>query len=117
MTAPFAFSQAGVRCTKGDARLEMKLVDSGFNQLFLTPFAMMMQAGYEKETEDGCEKSTMVAGQPGWETWNTERKDGTVNAFVGKRFLLTVDGNNVDNVQVLHEIAGRIDMTKLSALT
>lgn len=116
MTSPFAFSQAEVRYTKGDARLEMKLVDSGFNQLFLAPFAMMMQSGYEKETEDGYEKSAMVAGQPGWEKWSTERKDGAINAFVGKRFLLTVEGDGVENVKVLHDAAAKLDMARLAAL-
>jgi hypothetical protein len=116
MTSPFAFSQAEVRYTKGDARLEMKIVDSGFNQLLFTPYMMLMQSGYEKETSDGYEKSTTVHGQPGWEKWNTERKDGAVNAFVGKRFLLTVEGDNVDDVKLLHEIAGRIDMNRLAAL-
>jgi hypothetical protein len=67
MTAPFAFSQAEVRYNKGDARVEIKIVDSGFNQLLFTPFAMFMQAGYEKETSNGYEKSTTVGGQPGWE--------------------------------------------------
>lgn len=116
MTSPFAFSQAEVRYTKGDARLEMKLVDSGFNQLFLAPFAMMMQSGYEKETEDGYEKSAMVAGQPGWEKWSTERKDGAINAFVGKRFLLTIEGDGVENVKVLHDAAAKLDMARLAAL-
>lgn len=116
MTAPFPFSQAEVRYTKGDANIEMKLVDSGFNQLLVSPFAMMMQAGYEKETEEGYEKSTMVGGQPGWEKWSDEQKDGSVNAFVGKRFLLTVEGNDIDSVKVLHEVAGKIDMAKLAAL-
>jgi hypothetical protein len=116
MTVPFSFSQAEVRYTKGDARLEMKIVDSGFNQLLLTPYAMLMQTGYEKETQDGYEKSTTVNGQPGWEKWESESKDGEVNAFVGKRFLLTIEGSNLDDVKVLHEIAGKVDMGKLSAL-
>ncbi len=116
MTAPFAFSQAEVRYNKGDARIEMKLVDSGFNQLFFTPFAMMMQAGYEKETQSGYEKSTTVAGMPGWEKWNTEGKDGEVNALVGKRFLLSIEGSNIDDVKALHAIAATIDLTKLAAL-
>ena len=85
MTAPFQFSQAEVRYRKGNSRLEIKIVDSGFNQLLFTPFTMFMQAGYEKETSSGYEKSTTVGGQPGWEKWNTEGKDGEVNAFVGKR--------------------------------
>ena len=116
MTAPFAYSQAEVRYNKGDARIEMKLVDSGFNQMLFTPFAMMMQAGYEKETQSGYEKSATVAGMPGWEKWNTEGKDGSVNALVGKRFLLSIEGNNVADVKALHAIAAKIDMNKLAAL-
>ena len=116
MTAPFAFSQAEVRYNKGDARIEMKLVDSGFNQMLFTQFAMMMQAGYEKETQSGYEKSATVAGMPGWEKWNTEGKDGSVNALVGKRFLLSIEGDNVADVKALHAIAAKIDMNKLAAL-
>lgn len=116
MTAPFAFSQAEVRYAKGDSQIEMKLVDSGFNQLLFTPFAMMMQAGYEKETQSGYEKSTTVAGMPGWEKWNTDGKDGSVNALVGKRFILSIEGSNVPDVKALHAIAAKIDMNKLAAL-
>ena len=94
----------------------MKIVDSGFNQLLLAPYAMMLQSGYEKETERGYEKSTLVAGQPGWEKWNTEGKDGELNAFIGKRFLLTVEGNNIDDVKALHEIVSKVDVGKLAAL-
>jgi hypothetical protein len=116
MTAPFAFSQAEVRYNKGDSRLEIKIVDSGFNQLLFTPFAMFMQAGYEKETSSGYEKSTTVGGQPGWEKWNTEGKDGEVNAFVGKRYILTVEGRNVDDIKVLHDVVGKLDLARLAAM-
>ncbi len=116
MTAPFKFSQAEVRYKKGDSSLELKIIDSGFNQLLFTPYAMFMQAGYEKETSSGYEKSTMVGDQPGWEKWNTEGKDGEVNAFVDKRFILTVEGRNVDDIKVLHDIIGKIDMAKLAAM-
>jgi hypothetical protein len=116
MTSPFAFSQAEVRYSKGDSQIEMKIVDSGFNQLLFTPFAMMMQAGYEKETQSGYEKSTTVAGMPGWEKWNTDGKDGSVNALVGKRFLLSIEGRNVPDVKALHAIAAKIDLSKLAAL-
>ena len=116
MSSPFAFSQAEVTYTKGDSRIDLKMVDSGFNQLLLTPYAMFLQAGYEKETSDGYEKSTQVNGQPGWEKWNSEGKDGELNALVGKRFLVTIEGNQIDDAKVLHEVAGKIDMGKLAAL-
>jgi hypothetical protein len=116
MTAPFAFSQAEVHYKKDESRLQVKIVDSGFNQILFTPFAMFMQAGYEKETSSGYEKSTTVGGQPGWEKWNTEGKDGEVNAFVGKRFILSVEGRNVNDIKVLHDIIGKIDLPKLAAM-
>ena len=116
MTAPFPFSQAEVRYKKDDSRLEIKIMDSGFNQLLFTPYAMFMQAGYEKETSNGYEKSTTVGGQPGWEKWNTEGKDGQVNAFVGKRYILSVEGRNVEDIKVLHDVVGKIDLGKLAAM-
>jgi hypothetical protein len=103
---------------KGESRIEMKIVDSGFNQMLFTPFAMFMQAGYEKETSSGYEKSTTVGDQPGWEKWNTDGKDGEVNAFVAKRFILTVEGRNVDDIKVLHDvIAGRLPAYEVTATT
>ena len=116
MTAPFSFSQAEARYRKGESRVEIKIVDSGLNQLLFTPFAMFMQAGYEKETSSGYEKSTTMGGQPGMEKWNTEGKDGEVMAFVGKRYTLSVEGRNVDYIKVLRDIVGKVDLPKLAAM-
>jgi hypothetical protein len=116
MSSPFKFSQAEVRYTKGDSRIELKIVDSGFNQLLLTPYAMFLTAGYEKETSDGYEKSTKVNGQPGWEKWDSSGKDGELNALVGKRFLVQIEGRGIEDTKLLHELAGKIDMAKLSTL-
>ena len=74
----------------------MKIVDSAFNQILIAPWAMFLSAGYEKETDDGYEKSTTVAGQPGFEKWNTPRKEGELNLVVAKRFLVSVEGDRLD---------------------
>lgn len=116
MSSPFKYSQAEVEYTKGDARVTLKMVDSGFNQLLLTPYAMFLTAGYEKETADGYEKSTKVNGEPGWEKWDSSGKDGELNALVGKRFLVQIEGRRIDDTKPLHDFAGRIDMGKLAAL-
>lgn len=116
MSSPFKYSQAEVHYTKDDARITLKMMDSGFNQLLLTPYAMFLTAGYEKETSDGYEKSTKVNGEPGWEKWNDSGKDGELNALVGKRFLVQIEGRQINDIKALHELAGKIDMAKLSAL-
>ena len=116
MTAPFSFSQAAVRYRKGNSRVDIKIVDSGFNQLLFTPFTMFMQAGYEKETSSGYEKSTTVGGQPGWEKWHIEGRDGEVMASSRKRYILRVEGRNVDDIKVLHDVVGKVDLATLAAM-
>jgi hypothetical protein len=116
MSSPFSYSQAEVEYTKGDSRIEMKMVDSGLNQLLLTPYTMFLTAGYEKETSDGYEKSTKVNGQPGWEKWNGSSKNGELSALVNKRFVVTVEGHGIEDNKVLQEFAGKVDMGKVAAL-
>jgi hypothetical protein len=116
MTSPFPYSQAEVQYTKGEASIRGKIVDSGFNQLLIAPFSMFLAAGYEKETSSGYEKSTKVGDFPGWEKWNSDGKDGELNAVVGKRFIVTYEGSNIDDTKVLHEIAGKTDLAKLASI-
>ncbi|MBE3134283.1 MAG: hypothetical protein IMZ55_12475, partial [Acidobacteria bacterium] len=40
MTAPIAISQSQLDYTKGDARINAKIVDSGNNRMFMAPFMM-----------------------------------------------------------------------------
>ena len=116
MTAPVPFSEASVTYRQGDANIQAKIIDSGFNQILMAPFAMFLSAGYEKETEDGYEKSVKVGEYPGWEKWNSGSKDGELNAVVGKRFLLTLEGNGLESTKVLYDLAQATDLAKLAAI-
>lgn len=116
MSAPVAFSQTEARYSNGKQSIEVKIVDSAFNQILVAPWAMFLTAGYEKETDDGYEKSTTLNGHPGFEKWNSERKDGEINLVVAKRFLVSVEGDGLSDVKELHDFAGRVDFGKLSAL-
>ena len=63
---------------------------------------------------DGYEKSINVSGNPGFERWNSESKDGELNLVVAKRFLVTVEGNNIGDTKVLQEFAAKVDTAKLA---
>jgi hypothetical protein len=116
MTAPVAFSQAEADYTMGDANITVKVVDSAFSQMLIAPWAMFLSAGYEKQTGDGYEKSVNVGGNPGFERFSTSSKDGELNLVVDKRFLVTVEGDNINDTKVLHDFASKVDTSKLSAL-
>ena len=116
MTSPVAFSQAEADYTMGDATINVKIVDSVFSQMLIAPWAMFLTTGYEKQTSDGYEKSTNVRGNPGFERWSTSGKNGELNLVVAKRFLVTIDGNNIADTKVLHDFATKIDSSKLTEL-
>jgi hypothetical protein len=116
MTMPVPFSQTEATYTNGEAEIEVKIVDSAFSSLLVAPWAMFLTAGYEKETSDGYEKSVNVGGNPGFEKWNTDDKDGELNLVVAKRFLVTIEGNRIGDAKVLHEFASKLDTGKLATL-
>jgi hypothetical protein len=116
MTSPVSFSKASVTYRKGEAQIEASLVDSGFNQLLLLPYAWISNMGYEKETESGYEKAVKVAGHPGFEKWDGAGREAEVNAFVSKRFILQLEGSNVDDARVLHQLAEAANLGKLAAM-
>lgn len=116
MTAPFAFSQASVTFKKGEAEIEQKIMDSGFNQLLFAPFAMFMASGYEKETQDGFERSVTINGNPGWERWDKGTKNGELNVVVNKRFLIELEGHQIDDVKDLRAVLDKTDLAKLASL-
>jgi hypothetical protein len=116
MTSPFPTANAKARYIKDGASIEVEIVDSAFNQLMLAPLAMFLQSGYSTESTSGYEKSTTVNGQPGWEKWDIDSKNGEVNALVNKRFLVSIEGYDIEDAKVLQDVAAKMDLGKLGEL-
>jgi hypothetical protein len=116
MTSPVNYSVAKVSYSKGDARIDEEISDSAFNQMLLVPFSMFLTTGYEKETEDGYEKSAKVGEYPGFEKWNKASKSGELTAIVNKRFIVQVNGREISDPKVLQDAMASIDLKKLASL-
>jgi len=116
MTMPVPFSQTETDYTMGDARVNVKIVDTAYNQLLVAPLAMFLTAGYEKESSSGFEKSMKVGENPGFERWNKDSKDGELTMVVGNRFLVTIQGNDIADTKILEEFGSKIDSGKLAGL-
>jgi hypothetical protein len=116
MTSPIAFSQVETEYKSGNSEIEVKVVDTGYAQMLIAPWAMFLASGYSRETNEGYEKATSVAGQPGFERWEKDAKRGELNVFVGKRFLVTIQGDELADTKVLHEIASKMDFGKIASL-
>jgi hypothetical protein len=116
MTSPVAFSQVQAQYKQGDKSIDVKVVDSGYAQMLIAPWAMFLASGYSRESNDGYEKATTINGEPGFEKWQKENKRGELNAFVGKRFLVSLEGDELADTKVLHDFASKMDFGKIANL-
>lgn len=116
MTSPIAYSEAETQYRQGNTEIDVKVVDTGYAQMLVAPWSMFLASGYSRESSDGYEKSVNVGGQPGFERWNKDNKRGELNLFVGKRFLVTIEGDELTDTKVLYEFASKMDLGKMAAL-
>jgi hypothetical protein len=113
MTSPVAYSKTEAQFKSGEQRVRVTITDTAAAMMLLMPVRMMVATGYSKETSDGYEKATTVAGQPAVEKWQTEDKDGELTILANDRFVVEVRGRDIANVKTLHEFASKIDLGKL----
>lgn len=116
LTAPVAFSQVEADFKQGGRTIELRVIDTGYAQLLVAPWSMFMTTGYSRESGDGFEKSTTVNGHPGFEKWDKSSRRGELNVFVGKRFMVSAKGRELDDTRSLHEFVSKMDFDKIAAL-
>lgn len=77
--------------------------------------AMQFQQEFENESEDGYEKSVVVKkNYKGKEAAQTgDYKSCSLEFAVGNRFVVKFQGNNTDDVKILHSLANGMDLAKL----
>jgi hypothetical protein len=116
MSSPVKFSQTEATYTKGDERVEIKVVDTAMSALLTMPYQMLLATGYSKESSHGYEKATTISGQPGWVKWNSTDKTVELGVIVGKRFLVTADGHDVSDVKTVEGFISKMDLGKLAGM-
>ena len=115
MTMPVPFSQVETKYTKGETRIDAKIIDTGFAQLLMAPWSMMMAAGYSRESSSGYEKSTSLSGNPAIEKWNKSEKNGEIDVLVGKRFMLSLEGHDLADIKQLQDFASNFNLSAIAA--
>mgnify|MGYP001157990760 CR=1 FL=1 len=116
MTMPMPFSQIEADYRKGDANVDVKIVDTGMAQMLVAPWAMMIAAGYSRESSDGYEKATTIGGNPAVEKWDKGDKRGELNILVGKRFMVTIEGSALSSIADVNAFASAMDFGAIAAL-
>ena len=95
----------------GDQALEIIIMDFlGKTIPFLTGQQLQMESAEETA------RPTEVQGFRAFETFRHHDKQGELNISVADRFWVRIDGEGIDNLEVLRNVAQQMDLKKLAAL-
>ena len=107
-------TEAERRYKLGNARASIKLMDAS-----AVP-TMQQAATYfnlvDEDSSDGFKKPAKVKGHPGSIEWAKKRKKSSLNAYIGNRFLLTVDVRDTPDDMAAFKIAEAMEIAKLANL-
>jgi hypothetical protein len=101
---------------KGESSIDLDIIDSSFNELFLAPLTTYLVKGYSERSNDGYRKASPVGGHPAFETWNSDSRRAEVFVVVGNRFVVQATGHNVDSAEPVRALAQAVDLSRLAAL-
>ncbi len=113
LKSPMQVSEAEVEFKSGDEKkVEIKIVDGLGGML---PFMSMAQ-GMEMESSEEYMKPIEVQGFKGTEKFEYKGKEGEIILPVANRFLVTIEGNGMDDNEVIKQMAGKLDLKKLAGM-
>lgn len=117
----FSFSQASRTYTKtvGDKiqTIKLELIDYNASYAYLSGLAYWTNLNISTENTKGFERTakTNIENVFAYEKFQTDTKNGSITYVLGYRFILNVEGDNVDNFDVIKNAANKIDLKKLAA--
>lgn len=104
-------SEARVSFRAGDQTLEVIIMDFlGKTIPFLTGQHLQMESSEETM------RTTEVQGFKAFEIFHLQDRQGELSISVADRFWVKLDGEGIDNLEVLTKVAQQMDLKKLAAL-
>jgi hypothetical protein len=84
---------------------------SGAMRMSLTAWTV---GQYNRETDNGYEKTTTYAGYKGVEEYDKQKQAGAFRIFVANRFVVEMEGSGT-TMEAIKEAMAKIDLKKLAA--
>ena len=108
-------TEPGENDTVQQQTIEIKIVDMSQVPGWAQAYQL---ANFERETEDGYEKSVSVKGYKGIEKAQTgDSKSCSLNFAVGTRFNVSLEGSGFQDIKMLNSLVDSMDLAELEKTT
>ena len=81
--------------------------------MLMAPWSMMLASGYSRETSNGYEKATTLAGHPGDREVGQGPQARRAERLRRQAFMVTIEGHDLDDIKTLHEFASNFNVASL----
>jgi hypothetical protein len=104
----------------GEMHVKITLADSALHAdslMALAPMIVMLPDGYSERIPPATKISRLQRdGAQVAERWDDQKANGEITMLVKGRFVASIEGSHLDNLDTLRTMLGAIDMKKLSEL-
>lgn len=91
----FRFSMAEATYRDKEREVEVSISDFGGIGILKATMAAWTTMDYERESDDGYERTTTIEGYPAFEKFNRSTGDAEAGILVDDRFILSLDARNI----------------------
>ena len=110
----YKISQVQRSYSAGEKSLSITVVDGAYVPMAYTTFQAYKT--FEMDTSDRYVKGTTFKSYPGVEGYEYEPKSGFLMVLVADRFLVNVEGDSIENVNEIKEVANHLPWSKLASV-
>lgn len=110
-----SISTASATYKEGNKEVKIAIMDAGGSALVLGGLAMWANTEFERESDDGYERTTKIDGHKAFEQYDKNTKSGQVSVLVDNRFVVNIEGDNVAEKD-LRKVLDDINLRRLSNL-
>lgn len=93
----FKMSMAEAKYQEGKSQIEVTLIDYAGLGVAKMSLASWTTIEIDRETETGYERTTTIDGYNAFEEYDSQRKEGKVSIIAGGRYIVNVEGQNVED--------------------
>lgn len=111
----FSISKAEGRYEDGDKQIDVEIIDVGGMSMALMGMAAWAMAEYDRETDDGYERTTTFDGHKAYEKYDSRSQRAEKGVIVANRIIVTAKGRNV-NMEDLDDLLDEIDIDDVEDL-
>lgn len=113
---PAPAAHAGTSYTKGDARIDLEITDTGGEAEYLEATQQIAGSDFNRTSDNGYIRGARIGGSPAVESWNHVDRLAEVTILIDQRFVVHASASGLDGIEALRSFVESVPFADITAL-